>query len=507
MSDSPFFRAAKMVGLKGTLEDGCFVGRRREIQALGSALLGSQVTSLWIYGPRRIGKSSLSNRIPKHQDVRIVRISCDQITWSCLDDVLNLFAKEASEQLDCTFGSAGKPVLKELARLSSGNRRVILVLDEFDGVAVNLQQEEQAFFRGVLQKHPYFGIIFISRLSPEQLLQDYSQENSRLLGVCGFIRLPMLTLDEVSELTERIERVCGESLGGWLPRWMHDRVGGYAVAIQALLHEYLLLADRLGSIPRPDQVQESEHSFFERVMFDLKGLWNDLSYEVRRVLKGEIECSGKFVHELKSLNMFSGNEVLKPLWLLHVAEEAETGTTTQNLGFFGLAQSIVEHIKRCNVTSLRRGGTTVFQVTQAMLSIFSIARAVRTEEALNNGVNTLYKICVENTNSDKLKGGDRCLIPIEARPAYKDSEGFNVLVAYRNFIFHDPSQDLAVAEQSKRYKNIGSICSKYLGGNKLTPITEADYNRIYEGILTDINKSVTALDKALNEADTLSVSK
>ena len=247
MNDSRFFKAAKTVGLKGPLVNGSFVGRQKEIQQLRSAVLGAQVTPLWMFGPRRIGKSSLSNRINGSAETKVIRTSCDQIEWTNLGDVSNFVANEATAQMGIKFNSSGKAILRELAEASSADQRIILVLDEFDKIAVNLQQEEQTFFRATLQAHPYFGVIFISRLQPWQLLQDYSEESSRLLGVCEFIWVPMLTVGDVVELKLKIEDICGEGLSDWLPQWIYERVGGYPVAVQGLFHEYLLLAESFGN--------------------------------------------------------------------------------------------------------------------------------------------------------------------------------------------------------------------------------------------------------------------
>jgi hypothetical protein len=153
----------------------------------------------------------------------------------------------------------------------------------------------------------------------------------------------------------------------------------------------------------------------------------------------------------------------------------------------------------CNDISLRKGRHQVFQTTQQAFRLFEIGRPVDDEPVINERINLLYKICVENTNSDKLLKDDRCLIPIEIRPIYKKSEGFQILAAWRNFCFHDPSHDLGTLEKSERYTNIGDICCKYLGPGRIKPKDKADFNRIYKGILADVVESVERLRKALEE--------
>lgn len=496
--------ASQMVGLRSPLrDDPTFVGRGREVNKIRASLLGTQVNSIWIWGPRRIGKTSLSYHLPMEGGLTIIRASCDKCKWSGIDSLIEFIAAEGQSQLNIKFNSSGKELLIELAGRAEKSQPIILILDEVDQIAINLEQYEQAFLRATLQNNPYFGIVFISRVRPGDLLQDYSDESSRLVGVCEIIRVPMLSRDEVSALVKIVEKHCGERFPEWLTAWIYDRVCGYSVCVQALLREFLILCYQLDSIPSEIEVRSHSHAWFEAISSDLFGLWGDLSLNIRKVLLG---AKDKFIgttrRELITLKLATENEPLLPSWLIEIGTETGILAEPRNLpGLFGLATKLSETLELCNEISLRKGGNQFFQTTQQLFKLFHLARPVANEADLNERINLLYKICIESTSSDKLPKENRCLIPEGLRSIYKKSVGFETLSAWRNFSFHDPSHDLEQGNSSKRYTNIGKICCGYLGPARHVPIDENDYNKIYQGVLADIVDSVDFLRKAIQEMD------
>lgn len=502
---SRYIQAASQVGMRRYLTpiETAFVGRRRETHILESSIQGVQVKPQWVWGARRMGKTSLSHALSQSEAVKIARISCDEYDWQGIDGFGELIGKEINGQLGIELSGSGKSYIKEIGRRSANNNRILLVFDEFDRFAVNLEMDEQAFLRATLQKYPYLGFLFISRVRPEQLLQDYSEDNSRLLGVCGIIRTPMLERIDVLTLVKRLGTLCEEDLPAWLSGWVYERVGGYPVCVQAIIHEFLIMASDLGRLPSEEEFEEGSYAVMDSVNSDLTGLWSDLPPAVRTLLLTRSEeIPDKIIRELKALGLWIANRPVRPSWLLQFGTELDRTEERQPTEFIGLAEALNNGIRDCNDVALRKGKTRVFQVTQEVFKIFEIARPVKDELQLNDRISTLYKLCVESTNSDLEKNGDdRCLMPQAVRSTYKKSDGFEILVGWRNFMFHDPSHDLGPREPSKRYKNIGQICGRYLGPGRCKPEAKDECNIIYRGILTDVVGSVRILQKGLQELE------
>jgi hypothetical protein len=499
MNDN-FLRAAKSIGFKSPLQDPhTFVGRKREILKLEICCTGKQVTSTWIWGPRRIGKTSLSYRITEFDNIYNFRINCDKHQWENFDKFCDFIKIEINNDGKTGLCNQGYFIFDELAKISNENKHIIVILDEFDLIGINLQKFEQAYIRSILQKYPYFGLIFISRLNPLELLQDYSDENSRLIGVCDIIRVPFLEKSDIFDLTKYIELKYNITIKNLIVEWIYKMLSGYSVAIQFVLREILLLAAIHGQMPNESQIENNSDDIYFKLNNELKGIWHDLSLDLKKhFLNKNTPINSATKREMLSLNLINKDKILIPLWIEKIGKEIGLSVPNTNLpNFIGIAEKIIQEICFINEISLKKGFPAIFQVTQQTLHIFEIARPVENLSELNDKIGILHKICVENTNSNDNPGKDKCLIPTEYRSAFKKSWGFLTIVAWRNFSFHDPSHDLKPGEESSRYKNIGEIYCKYLGPNCYTANNKNDLNIIYKGILNDVCDAITQLGNTL----------
>jgi hypothetical protein len=500
---SRYMEAANHVGMRRFLtpDELAFVGRRREMRIFESAIQGVQVKPLWVWGPRRMGKTSLSHALYCSQAAKIVRISCDEYDWQGIDDFGELIGKEVHSQLGMQLNGSGKSCIKEIGKQSANNNRILLVLDEFDRFAVNLEMDEQAFLRATLQKYPYLGILFISRQRPEQLLQDYSEDNSRLLGVCGIIRMPMLEIIDILTLAKRLGTICEEDLPAWLSTWVYESVGGYPVCVQALIHEFLIMASHLGRFPSEEEFDEGSYAVRDSVNSDLTGLWSDLPRAVRTLLlTPSEEVPDKIIREFKAMGLWVASRPVRPAWLLEFGTELNRTEEGHSVELIGLAEALNNGIQDCNYLALRKCKTQAFQVTQEVFKIFEIARPIKNTVHLNDRINTLYKLCVESVSFNLIKNDeDRCLIPQAAVSAYTKSDGFQILLEWTNFTSYDLSHASESEESSKRYKDIGQIFSRYLGPGHCKPTGKDECNIIYRGILVDIVQSVKMLQEDLQQ--------
>jgi len=502
MTDTDYIKTAQKIGFKSPLIDNfSFVGRKREITKILVSVLSTQVTSIWIWGPRRVGKTSLSYQFHQNADLKIIRLSCEGMQWKGIDNFIHLIMDKCDLKYSIENTESPDMKLNKIANIATKDHHVILILDEFDLLAINLQQYEQALIRSTLQKYPFFGIIFITRVKPTELLQDFSDESSRLVGVCDIIRLPMLSRDEVSALIEIVEYFSNKKFGKWLSSWIFDRIAGYPICVQSLLRDILIFADSINSFPTQKELEKEEDLLYASCEEELRGFWRDLPLSIRKkLIRKENDISAKEKREFRSLNLLENDSPIKPSWLIEVGKESGLLIRGQHLPeFIELAQRLNDSIKICNEISLRKGNRQIFQVTQQFFRLFELARPISDETELNERINIIHKICIESTNSNELPQEDRCLIPKNLRPIYKKSEGFQTVIAWRNFCFHDPSQGLKLTDSSKRYTNIGQICCKYLGPDCYQPQNKRDFNRIYKGILSDITDSVDQLRNALME--------
>lgn len=350
-------KASQQIGFKTPLIDEItFVGRKREIRRILASIGGKQTTPIWIFGARRIGKSSLSYRLPKEEGLRIIRMSADSLEWEDIDRFAERVSKEASRQLSIKTNATGKEILTEMAGQTNEKQRLLLILDEVDRIALNLQRYEQALLRSIFQQNPFFGIIFISRLRPEELLQDYSEENSRLIGICDIIRVPMLTEEEVCELIKIVGGFCGEEIPPWVSRWIYNLVGGYPVCVQSLLREVLIYADEMGSFRSEKEIESREPLIFAAIHDSLKSLWNDLAFGVRKIIMGREEIISNSIRgELLSLNLLKEGKPLVPKWLIEVGNEVGVNVDFKTFPeFIELGERLSNSIKNCNEISLRK---------------------------------------------------------------------------------------------------------------------------------------------------------
>ena len=504
MPKKKYLEAAKRIGFKSPLIDNqTFVGRKREINKIIVSTTGSQVTSVWISGPRRIGKTSLSHQIPKEDSVFIIRISFEKYEWSGIEN-FNTHIYTSILKNDLQLSLKSEDCLSQIASNANCNRHLILIFDEFDKVALNLQKDEQAYIRSILQENPYFGIIFITRLRPIELLQDYSDENSRLIGVCDILRLPLLKRDEVNKLLMIVSAMIDEPIQSSFLNWAYQNVGGYPIALQSLIRSSLLIADELNHFPEHSDIVKLENQFYSELHSEITSLWKDMPFDIRKfIIEGlRLDRSPTIISELQVLNLLENDLPVIPSFLVKVGNEI--GITYQNSlkpEYIESAEKLIDGIRLCNEISLRKGMRSVFQVTQQSLRVFDLARPVSDENDLSSKIGLLHKICIESTNSNDIKGDDKCLIPKGPREVYKKSDGFEIIVAWRNFCFHDPSNSLKSASTSGRYKALGEICCRFLGPSCPIARNNNDRNIIYRGILNEINESVELLHRAISSLE------
>lgn len=495
-----YLQLAGILGSKKPLVEGrTFVGRKREILKVHAALDGEQLSSLWIWGPRRIGKTSLTYRLPQNTNVNVVRVSCDQIEWNGFDKLIDFFASKVNKDQPMSQPLGGRDLLRQIANRSSRSQPLVIIADEFDRIAINLQQNEQAYMRSTLQEYPHFGFFFVTRSNPEQLLQNYSEENSNLIGVCEMLEVPLLKKTDIESLRRLSEEMCEEEVPLWIPNWVYELVAGYSVSVQTLMKEFFLLSDELGHIASHDELMHFEHRFFSSVEGEMKRFWNDLSIYSREFLLDQGTADKPLVrNQLIGLGLLDGDTLTRPKWLIRVSMgQEETSEIDSVPTLFALGERLCKALYLCNEIAMRRRLPRVFQTTQQVLRLYEIARSVDDENAFNERIGLLHKICYEDARSDKLKADDKWLVPRQVRSQYIKSKGIEVLISLRNFSFHDPSQDLDLEEVSKRYTTIAEIGCLYLGENRWIAKDKRDFEILYKGVLKDVVESVEALKAAL----------
>lgn len=198
-----------------------FVGREEAALRLRGCVAGRQRFSAWLYGPARIGKSSLASymaTIANENGTRVIWADVGDIPPGQLPKALQrvcdragILSSGADESPECQFESLARSTVRQ---------PVVVIFDEFDHLALECGIAEQAFLRRLASENDNFSYLFITRLDPMKLLEEVP-DHSRLLGIFntnGFISSPKETsesyLDASGKTCRRLISNNGNSSSG-----------------------------------------------------------------------------------------------------------------------------------------------------------------------------------------------------------------------------------------------------------------------------------------------------
>lgn len=505
--DSVFERLAARDGMR---DDRYFVGRKEALRRLRGCVVARdrhQLGCAWIHGARRIGKSSLAFRLKAQGEAegsRVIWADASDIKPHSFEELLERVCDRADGLAQC----AGESVQSRFERLARSAEKspTVVVLDEFDRLAIELGTEEQGFLRRLAQENGCFSYVFLTRLDPTRLVEEVADHKSRLLGICQHERLGPLDERAARDLFRRVAKdLKEESLAEHFSlAW--QRVGGAPICVMTLVQQ--LACSACEEPVNEDYACELIEQKRAEVGMHLGSLWRDLEPRVRALLLER--CEGEPLPEadhqaaLES-GFLSRGRLTIPTWLVErgkalggvvLAPEPSSGGGGHSKAFDS-AERLNSLVYRINASLLRAGAERGFETTDEARRWYFLVRTGGGEQALRDVVDHLSKVLYE---AARYPDGKRWRLPEELVEAYKKTFGYNAIVALRNFYDHDPHSGADQGRPSKRFQNAGEIYTRYCG--KHSPVDDGDWLRIRDGLVGDVVRALEELDVAAAEYST-----
>ena len=472
------------LGTRKAMQDPTFfVGRKQKLLELEPCLRGN---AAWLSGVRRIGKSSLARQLMARGSKHGTRS-----VWVGMGDVTGLDFFE--QMLTRTLSEAGvvrtetpRSDFEALAYSAREDSPVLIVYDEFDRIAANLQTDEQAFLRRLTDHCEHFGYLFITRTEPGVLVEQVPDEMSRLLGVCTLVRMGGLERGDVPELMTRVAKAldcpeaseCAESI------W--SLVGGHSIAVMALA---TAVAVQLTYNGWHSGLFGEVQDLRKREVLDMLGsLWRDLAPAIREaLLEGDPTSLSDGVRGMLRSDGYHARAdgLIRPAWLLEVGKAL--GIAPPSVGFDQQPMSHVErfHDLIFSVNAiLRRGGyPRGFELSPEVLQHYWLTRIDTNKGNLIESVNHLSKVIYEGARKKVGKNG-KCRLPAPLVSKLTRHRGFLHLVALRNFYDHDPEWDKDGERLNQNFLNEGDVYLCHCGVRH--PTEPSHWLHIRTGLLQDL---------------------
>lgn len=328
------------------VEGQLFVGRHEVLARIETCLAGGQAQALFLYGHRRMGKTSILRNLGQTfggellvtLDMQDSALGGD--TAGLLRDVtegiyraatraglaVGALAAEGFADLDSTRRTLNA-LLERLGVILPSGRRVILAMDEFELIeqgidAGRLSPELLPYLRALIQRHPWLGLIFAGLHTLEEMGRDYQNaffSQSEPLRV-GYLKPrdaerlitnphPEFSLEyepelvaEVIRLTHGqpylIQRLCWELVNRWNERFEAGELG-----LERVLRRVDLDDDVL------------DRDFFDSAGYYFDGVWSNVTEGERRLLAALAGAPAGMPHATL-VSRFGTEEVKRDLELL-----------------------------------------------------------------------------------------------------------------------------------------------------------------------------------------------
>ncbi len=403
-----------------------FVGRTRSLNLLTGVVNQEQTTAGWVHGPRRTGKSSLvRNLISQAQEAgsAVAYLDTSGVSPTDFDGLLERLFEKLPRELRPEGSGPARGRLEQLARRST-ERPILLAFDEFDNIALNLGLDEQALLRRLKEEHKRFCYLFVTRLKPTLIVEQVSEERSRLLSICISERLGMLERRDILELCRRVASGMGSASFERWHGYIWKAVGGLGAAVMTLVHALAIesLEHELDE-GRVEEVLEYRREPIESI---LSGFWRDLQPGTREML---LDADGAKASEYKGVAKQDGfidsaGGVIRPTWLIELGERLGS-VPPESMGI----PSRVAKVERLHILISALNGNVkrlsyppVFVLTDEMLHYYLLTRPATTQDDLTSAVNHLSKILLEGSRASM--GKKEWRMPPPLLEEFKKSDGY-----------------------------------------------------------------------------------
>lgn len=514
---------ARVYATRGALVAGSevFVGRTRTAADIVRRLANPRTNLIGValVGPRRTGKSSLLQQLTHMpfraqfadgaEDWVVAHLEMAAERWTGIAR----FRRRVAEVLARGVGLSVDEVWKEDHALDQSveeilrrvpGRTVLLLLDQFQAVAAELDREDQTAFRAALEgeRMGRFSIIMAVERSPDELLEFVPNVvKSQLAGVVN-VAVPPL-----GGLTEREARRLvgvGRTLHGLEPdpdaeEWLMDRVGRHPALLHAACYAwYAVAAER----------RWAELSFAERQDADA-AIRTEVAPQWAQLLPA-------LPSDLRAHLRHPSPEPLAPRLTQHLTELGVERFVATYLGL-GEAQSsgpilslpigaeawhspepverLIQAVEDLNHSQQVSTGRPerLFRVGDLSTSDrVLIGRTSRRKQDCSESVRGLALLLYDGTNGAVAPEERGVCKPTLPRWCYQDCRSVIVqVIAWRNHLMHLSAQTPTI--QAEHLAVIRQLCQLYAGCD--APTRPEDWDRIRTGLVVASGDFVIRLQK------------
>ncbi|MFC1830510.1 ATP-binding protein [Thermodesulfobacteriota bacterium] len=492
----------------GISDDRYFVGRSQHLSSLSICYYNqSRRSSAWLYGSRRIGKTSLADVLAKKAEnngTTVIRVDAIDLTENHFENLL-IRTLEKAKSFVTNNQKSIKENFEQLVKTSKDNP-LLIIFDEMDKIAINLKIQDQAFLRRLDSDNERFCYCFISCLPPETIVEEVPEINSRLLGICEPHKIGPLMKGDVRLICKKVGSDLKIDYFEEFHQEIWKKVGGFPIAVNSLIKSLAIFCYHNSAVNR-DEVSDILESKYEELKIDFRSLLNSLNTVSRLVLKGEIPAKDN-EHYLREDGYYSRiTGVIRPEFLVRVGKEETQNMVppTQNIGttpeMFNLINNLVQLIPEINYRLKLKGYKDGFYLASETISHSQYCTETCSEGEFDNILSSLYKAFFEGAKDRKpTKTGEKLYrLPEPLASKYKNSDVIGTISNLRNFRLHECGQATDPEKPNKDFIEAGEIFRKYCG----CEVPHNDALRIV--IRNRIIKELVELLQSLNE-DILSLS-
>lgn len=271
------------------------------------------ISALILYGQRRIGKTSIlydmARRIESNillvyvsmQDVGAVSHTGQLLFGFALKihhSVKKISRPSETDYTDIGAGStAFKVLLDKLAPSMTGQKRLVLAIDEFEVIEERIKEKRidadiLPYLRSLIQEYNWFGVIFAGLHTLEEMGRDYQ---SAFYGQAEYIRVSFLKKEDAFDLIAypKPPRIALEYSQGLLDE-LYRLTAGQPYLIQRLCWELVNLWNNRFhqeevKTPRTLSVEDlpdvTTLEFFKSAEYYFDGVWSNITEEERILMR------------------------------------------------------------------------------------------------------------------------------------------------------------------------------------------------------------------------------
>ena len=476
-----------------------FVGRKELLSNLSGCVFGDQRSPAWIYGPKRIGKSSVAQAIArkaKDSETTVIWVDCIDLCNRDIDQALQRTLEKSKFRTIASRGDTKKAFEKLAA--ASEKVPITIIFDEFDKVALNLKINDQAFLRRLATDYKRFCYVFISCLPPGNLVEEIPDIGSRILGICTQQRIMPLERRDIQELCKRVAEDLNQPKLKEIDSLVRREVGGFPVAVMAIVKKLAIAGYHYNTIEN-EEIEDLVQTAYQELEVDLKSYWASLQPETRSVLIGKAE-EKQFERELKEDGFFNRFEgLISPNFLVRAGRENSHSTSDVSpipgTNDIEVVISLFKFIADINHSLKLRGLSDGFYIGSRSCEFYRLIRQTCNEDEFRDAIGYLYRTFYEGAK--ERAGQKKYRLPQPLDEFYRKKEIVGDISSLRNFLSHDKTRFSDSEEPNRYFKEIGDIYERHCGHRD--PNTDLLRKAVQKSILLQLHDLLGELyDKIKN---------